>query len=233
MQLTRVLFSALGLALGVAACNGIGSSIGFSSAGGSVPGPDGIGSGPPSSPNGGPGTNCPSEVPTANTPCSGDTCLYGGSPDPSCNLTARCSADFKWTIEESHCPASCPGHFDDRVPGEACSDPDVCTYLEATCGCVGAIRPPVNAADGGDGGDEGGADASAADAADAADPDGGPVGHWQCVRPGNGCPARRPVTGTRCVKSMSCDYGSCLFGVPLAYECVPTSWKEAPPMECP
>ena len=228
MQLSRLLFRGLALALGLAACNGVSSSIG--SFGGVSGGADGIGINPGGQSGGGSATDCPNTVPTANAPCSGHTCAYGSSPDPSCNLTARCSEDFKWVIEEPHCPASCPAHFDDRVPGQACSDPDVCTYLEATCGCVGAIRPPVIATDGGDGGDEGGADASAPDAAD---PDGGPIGHWQCVRPAGDCPARRPTTGTRCVKTMSCDYGSCLFGVPLAYECVPTSWKEAAPMVCP
>jgi len=225
MQLMRALSIGFATVVGVVACNSGTSSFGFGggtiSAGGGV-----VESTPPSK---GPGppifAECPVAQPGTGGSCSAVTCEYGTSPDPACNTIAHCTADYVWEITEpTHCPTSCPEQFDDRVPGEACSDPDVCTYFEATCGCAGAIVPWQTA----DAGDPDAADGSAT-------PDGGSAeagtplaGHWQCVRPGNGCPARRPALGSRCKKeSLTCDYGTSVFGVPLTYLCASGTWIDA------
>ncbi len=218
-----------------AACNGATSSAGFAEASGGTAfaGPSGSAGIPPSSTGAFPGAgSCPSNQPLPDESCaaadgitSANTCEYGGAADPSCNTIARCAPNGTWTIEQpTHCPTTCPDHFDERVPGATCSGTEMCTYLEATCGCAGAIDGAWTAITGGsndvtssDGGDE----ASTADGGDA-----GPsaIGRWQCIRPGNGCPARRPLEGARCTKPMDCDYGTCAFGVPLAMTCINEQW---------
>jgi hypothetical protein len=231
MQLKSVaVLAVLGGVAAVAACDGASTSF---ASGGSFGGVSDVGPSGTSGTSPGLGKNapdlCPQSQPVAGTQCFVATCEYGLEADPSCNAVARCSDDQTWVIEQpTHCPKSCPLHFDERAPGAKCSDPDVCTYLEATCGCAGAIIPPSDPADSGvdpDGGEGGAADASEA---------GAPlIGHWQCVRAGQGCPARRPLLGARCVTTASCDYGSCLFGEPLNYECVENKWTNGPAPTCP
>lgn len=193
--------------------------------GGSAGGPAPI---PPSTPSGEPSIVCPTTAPVSGSVCYGSgICEIGGNADPSCNVIARCYAG-EWVVSDAaRCPLTCPARFDLLAPGEECSGTDVCTYLEATCGCAGAIR--ASDGDGGDGGD-GGGDDDGNDAGDAGAEGGtSTLGHWQCVRPGNGCPARRPIVGSRCFEAMTCDYGSCVFGAHLAYQCLAniSSWVEA------
>jgi len=225
-----------GAVAGVAACNSATSGFGSSAGGGEAfagPSVSGGSVSPPSStgPN---GEACPQNTPTEGEGCFGGTCEYGGAADPSCNVIARCSADTNsWTLEQpTHCPTTCPGHFDERVPGASCSGPELCTYLEATCGCAGAIDGAWTNISGGSNNStsDAGADASTDDGGDA-----GPsaIGQWQCVRPGSGCPARRPVEGTRCTKAMDCDYGTCVFGVPLALTCINERWTALYVGSCP
>ena len=218
MQVRRFLSVGLGVFIAaMAACDSvtsIGPSFGGSSvsAGGTSSAPGSSGTGQPI----GPQAICPAQQPVAGDRCGLGTCEYGGAADPACNFIAKCNDSAIWDVfPPDHCPTTCPARFDERVPGEACDGPDVCTYREATCGCAGATGQPPTL---GDGGDEGG-DAATADSGGSA-----LVGHWQCVRPGDGCPARRPVIGTACTKPMTCDYGTCLFGVPLAVECNFNTW---------
>jgi hypothetical protein len=208
----------------VAACS---SSTSFGSGStGSFGGSASAPAGPPSAGFTPSAAQCPALRPTEGDFCSGGVCEYGGHADPRCNIVARCPGD-RWTIDDpSHCPDACPARFDELRPGEACSGPDTCTYLEATCGCAGAIA----AADGGDPGGDPGADAGTTEAgADAATPE----GHWQCVRPGNACPARMPLAGAHCTKEMTCDYGTCVFGVPLTMECDGYVWLGPGSQQCP
>jgi hypothetical protein len=216
----------------VAACNsgttGFGS--GTASFGGSVSGPDESVSAPPSGRFSG-GT-CQANMPIGGESCNGGACEYGGAADPACNFIARCESNA-WTIEDpTHCPTTCPDHFDEHAPGSSCSGTELCTYLEATCGCAGAIDGAWTSITGGmnNTSGDGGAEASTPDGGDAG---AAAVGTWQCIRPGNGCPARRPVEGTSCTKAMDCDYGSCVFGVPLKMACVDAVWTELFVGSCP
>jgi hypothetical protein len=206
-------------------------------------------SGPPSTTPLPPGIGafCPVNVPLDGESCFAagavsDVCEYGGSTDPSCNVTAHCSAEQgAWHIEQpTHCPTTCPAHFDERVPGATCSGSELCTYLEATCGCAGAIDGAWTTITGGSNNtsNDGGVDASTGDGGDASAGDAGDagpaaVGQWQCIRPRNGCPARRPVEGARCTKAIDCDYGSCVFGVPLSLTCINGRWTALYVGSCP
>ena len=240
----RALVAVGGLVACVAACNGTSSSGGFG-----FGGPDTIGGGSagpdisaPLPPNSGPFSSsiaCPANLPSDGEPCGSGfspvgVCEYGGAADPSCNTIARCNPDQgAWTFEQpTHCPTTCPDHFDERVPGASCSGAELCTYLEATCGCAGAIDGAWTSITGGSNStsSDAGADASTADGGDAGPP---AVGQWQCVRPGNGCPARRPVAGSHCTKAMDCDYGTCVFGVPLAMTCIDETWTALHVGSCP
>lgn len=232
MQLIRSLSIALvaGVSVAVVACQS--GSYGYGFGGGAGQDSVGVGEIPGTAPDPGkqqppPFEACPTSVPMAGTACNGRTCEYGTSPDPACNVIAFCDSFTRaWFIENPvHCPTSCPQRFDERVPGAECNDPDVCTYLEATCGCAGAIVPPETTGDAGNDGSVDATDDGAA--ADAGAAEAGPpkIGHWQCIRPGGGCPARQPRVGTSCAKSMTCDYGTCVFGVPLTYECASGTWS--------
>jgi hypothetical protein len=226
----------------VAACNGTTGFGGSSSTGGGVSfgSADGPTSAPPSSTSPFPpsAAACPTNMPVEGDNCFGGTCEYGGAADPACNVVARCSAQLgTWTLEQpSHCASTCPAHFDEDRPGTSCSRTELCTYLEATCGCAGAIDGAWTSITGGSNNvtSDAGADASTIDGGDAgADAGAGAIGQWQCVRPGNGCPARRPVEGTRCTKAMDCDYGTCVFGVPLAMTCINERWTAVYVGSCP
>jgi hypothetical protein len=208
----------LGAVAAFAAACSSGTAIGTSSTGGFA------GSGSPGGQAGSsvtPLPDCPQVLPLKGQSCSRGTCEYGGNADPACNTIARCYAG-EWQIETPEsCPSSCPAQFDDHKPGDACSGPQTCTYREATCGCAGAISgawTSVHSASGPDAG------ASVPDADADAEAGVPPVGYWQCVRPGNGCPARMPLAGTHCTKPIVCDYGTCVFGVPLTMECDGFTW---------
>jgi hypothetical protein len=221
----------------VAACNSSPTSFGFPSAGSgeafATPSPP---PGPPSSATSFPQAPvCPVPQPLNGESCfaagpSFDTCEYGGAVDPSCNVIARCIVENgSWSVEQpTHCPTTCPDHFDERAPGETCSGTELCTYLEATCGCAGAI-------DGAWTNITGGSNNTVSDAGAEASADAGPaaIGRWQCIRPVNGCPVRRPLLGTRCTKAIDCDYGTCAFGVPLSMTCINGLWTALYVGSCP
>ncbi len=236
-------------ACSVAACSGGTNSFGsggFDEAFAAPSGSGGNTNSPPFRPSASP------VCPAAASPIDGETCFspsgapsdvceYGGSADPSCNVIARCRADNQgtWTVEQpTHCPTTCPAHFDERVPGATCTGTELCTYLEATCGCAGAIDGAWTSITGGSNNTskDGGADASAADGGDGgsgAAPGPAAIGRWQCIRLGNGCPARRPVEGAHCTRAMDCDYGTCVFGVPLALTCINERWTALYVGSCP
>lgn len=234
----RVVVSLSAVLVGVAACSGT-SGFGSSSSAGSgvafggadIPSsaaPPNASASPPSA------SACPANIPIEGDSCFGGSCEYGGAADPSCNVIARCSAQLgTWTLEQpNHCPTTCPDHFDERVPGASCGGTEVCTYLEATCGCAGAIDGAWTSISGGSNNvtTDAGADATSPDGGDAG---ASAIGEWRCVRPTKGCPARRPVEGTRCTKAMDCDYGSCVFGVPLAMTCINERWTALYVGSCP
>jgi hypothetical protein len=230
MQLIRMAaLATLGLVTFVGACSSsgtsFGSGVGISGGSASPPGSAGVFTGT--------GTECPSIAPSAGEPCaSTGVCEYGGHPDPACNALARCYGN-NWVVDPPlSCPDSCPFKFDERKPGETCGGPSTCTYLEATCGCAGAIADAwtiVTSASAADAGDDADIDGSTTDGGTSAPRD----GHWQCVRPGNGCPARLPVAGAHCTKPMICDYGTCVFGVPLTMECNGYTWLTQSTQSCP
>jgi hypothetical protein len=192
---------------------------------------------PPSTAPFPPGVSCPDDPPSDGESCgpSDGPCEYGSSDDPACNTVARCDPNAsRWTVDQAtHCPSTCPAHFDEQAPGASCSGTDLCTYLEATCGCAGAVDGAWttisggsnNASDAGDGGDEASTDGGDAGAS--------AIGQCQCVRPGHGCPARRPLDGSRCTTAMSCDYGTCVFGVPLSLTCANGRWTAETVTSCP
>ena len=181
---------------------------------------------------------CPADAPSEGQSCTPDdaTCEYGASDDPACDVVARCDPKTGWSVDQAtHCPTTCPAHFDEQAPGTSCQGTDVCTYLEATCGCAGAIDGAWTTISGGSNNVGGGGDGG--DGGDASSTDGGAgpsaIGQWQCVRPVNGCPARRPLEGTRCTTAMDCDYGTCVFGVPLSLTCLNGRWTAVLVGSCP
>lgn len=174
-----------------------------------------------------PGIACPEKppAPSRGSSCGNPSivCEYGSHPDPDCNTIAIACSTGGWEVRRpTACPTACPARFDERRPGTPCSETDVCTYLEATCGCVGAIAPEDVS--------DGGVDADLDAGADAQPT----IGYWQCVRPEeDDCPARRPIAGASCRQEMTCDYGSCLFGRQLQYRCNGTYWTLAFDAGCP
>lgn len=226
--------AAAGAVPSIVACTSSSSSSG--GFGGTISGSAGsTGSSGPRPPSGGPSNrpDCQSQPNTGDS-CTTGVCEYGGAADPGCNTIATCISG-SWAVQQpTYCPSTCPLKFDERAPGATCSDPDLCTYLEATCGCAGAIVPPSSNVDSGadDSGDGSAPDPDAGTNADAGTP---LIGQWQCVRPGDGCPARRPLPGAACNKAMLCDYGTCLFGLPLTLECagVGAEWRAVAGPECP
>lgn len=219
----RVIHLAVGLAGAVgalgalAACNSVSTSFGGSSGvggvGGAPPTAGGVARPPPVPQE---SVDCPLEEPIVGASCAAETtCDYGNAADPSCDDLAICTQG-SWTrsAPASDC-RTCPDAFDGIAPGAPCTTsadrPHVCSYYDGTCGCV------ADASDAGTGAD--------------ADPDGGAPpdvsGHWACTRPADGCPARRPIAGNTCVTAMRCDYGSCLFGVPLGFDCSAGVWTSS------
>ncbi len=207
------------LALALAACSSATSSAGFGAAepsGGPIPDVSFDASAPtarlPACPTAWPGIgeDCNSLETTA--------CEYGTNALAACNDVFVCDqSSQRWrehSVGNATCGGPCPYAFDEIAPGGACSEPGtVCSYYEATCGCV-------------------------ADATDAGGPDAGTSGTWACTRPAFGCPARRPRLGESCVHGMHCDYGSCLFGAALAVDCTRTesgvvAWTAAASPACP
>lgn len=224
MQLIRLRHAGVVLAVAIAACNSVAvSGGGFSSSGSG----NAVGSGggatatPPPEPFA-MATDCPRDEPFDREACSGEyACDYGNAAELECNERALCTKGEWQRVKASGDCQSCPDDYDERAPGSACTTsvdhPFVCSYYQGTCGCV-----PEKS------------DASADASTDAGSDGGSPLvrGTWACVTAQEGCPARRPIAGNACVKSMTCDYGSCLFGTALLFECQGT-WSAAEKPQCP
>ncbi|AKU96740.1 hypothetical protein AKJ09_03404 [Labilithrix luteola] len=142
--------------------------------------------------------------------CSeGSWCEYGQAVDRSCNDQLHC-VKGSWKTLPKECAVTCPETWDEIAEGSACSDAEqICTFDEGTCGCVMAES-----------------DAGLDDA----DSDGGDAsverrGRWTCARAASGCPGRRPLIGNPCVKDMTCDYGTEVFGIDLTFACVNRQWR--------
>lgn len=215
MRVTNLAVGLLGALGALAACNSVSASFGSSgidAVGGAGPSAGGVATPPPEPPR--ESADCPREEPLVGASCALEmTCDYGNAADPACDELAVCTQGlWKRSAPSSDC-RTCPDTFDGIAPGAPCTTsadrPHVCSYYEGTCGCV----PDA----------DGGADASSDAGGDAAAPD--VSGHWACTRPADGCPARRPIAGNPCVTQMHCDYGSCLFGAPLAFECTAAFWQ--------
>jgi hypothetical protein len=200
----RAVLLGLALAAVAAACT---SSNAVEISGGFGGGPVGA-VGPPDAP-----PPCPDRLPTGGEPCprTPTVCEYGSSPQLGCNAVAICQSGFRWAVElPAMCAETCPPTWEDLPEGTRCSvDGALCRYVEATCGCAAGPGDP-----------------------DAGDPDAGeleagapPPGSWRCVRPAPGCPARMPLEDAPCVRPMTCDYGSAVFGRPLTFDCDGRSWR--------
>jgi len=163
-------------------------------------------------------TDCPASLPQSGSSCLAFSaqCEYGWAAEESCNAFASCSGG-RWSVQRPSdtCIDTCPSSYDDRQEGDACDSVGaVCSFYEGTCGCV--ADDDGGAPDAGDSGDAGAAS-----------------GHWRCHVPQDGCPARRPRSGEACVKSMVCDYGSCVFQRDLSFDCNGGYWSLADYPDCP
>lgn len=156
-------------------------------------------------------------APTEGDNCSGAlaaatsdwdrTCEYGHDVLKACNDVFVCSSEV-WSRRATSCRGRCPSSFDAISPGAECERKSVsgssvgCSYFEGTCGCVAEV----------DGGTEQGTG----------------LGRWRCAPPpSGGCPAQRPPLGARCVRAMTCDYGSCLLEKDLTFSCVEGAWVQS------
>lgn len=159
-------------------------------------------------------------------------CDYGGPP--ACELgdaaNVRCNAVLtcvgtNWRLDDAGppCATACPAAFALDAADGACSGDDaptrLCEYPEGLCGCVHPSRIGDASIDG-DAGDE-------SDAGDA-----GPY-VWTCVpsKHQDGCPRTRPRLGDRCVRKVTCDYGSCVFDDGILVECrggTDAFWRRSP-----
>jgi hypothetical protein len=175
--------------------------------------------GPPDAP-----APCPDRLPSGGDFCpqTPAVCEYGSSPQLGCNAVAICQSGFRWAVElPAMCEETCPPTWEDLPEGTACSvDGALCRYVEATCGCAAGPGDP-------DAGDDAGDPDAGELEADAGDHEAGapPPGSWRCVRPAPGCPARMPLENAPCVRPMTCDYGSAVFGRPLTFRCDGRSWR--------
>ena len=146
-------------------------------------------------------------------------CERGIRANVRCNPVVACDYDdtsaYVWREDAGvSCPDQCPDTVTREGPDGGCSGATastfMCAYPEGTCGCA-QVRP-------GEG--DAGADAEAGIAIDAGvDDDGGRTYVWTCVTPDAGCPRERPRLGTRCVVSMTCDYGVGVFDDGITVEC--------------
>ncbi len=166
------------------------------------------------------GNSKPAEVPPS--PCeaaqAGSVCTYSGpqscergdAANVGCNEVLTCtSAEWRRGVGRT-CATTCPSTFGD-APDGACEEPAtapsvLCEYPEGLCGCVHSSRIGDASTDG-----------------DAGDDDGGDAGPyvWTCVpaKHQDGCPRARPRLGDRCVRKVTCDYGSCVFDDGILVEC--------------
>jgi hypothetical protein len=232
MQLKRARtlgIAVIGGATAIVACS---SSSSFSESGGAFGRAGGVGaSGSATTGTGGSTTppRCPPDPPAVGTGCSGfaSVCTYGPDTRDECAEKYECR-NSRWTKATGNCAVQCPKTLAEIVPGTACDDSEMaCSYDDGTCGCVGS----------GSGADAGTADAGSGtlgttDGGDGGD--GGPTrilypGVWKCVAPPTdlACPSARPRVLDACVKSVSCDYGTCELGRPLVYDCSGGVWTES------
>lgn len=224
MQLTRTVI-VIGGAIAIVACS---SASSFSEVGGAFAGSSGavggVASGPTTGTSSGP-PRCPTDAPSPGAPCpanNGVTCNYGPDVRDECaDVYVQCVSG-RWKDVGADCAVRCPKTFAEIAPGTTCGDIDMaCSYDEGTCGCIGDRPAPSDA-----GVQDAGSDA---DAADGAPPKVLYPGVWKCVAPPTtvACPSARPRELDACVKRVTCDYGTCELGRPLAYDCLAGIWQES------
>jgi hypothetical protein len=162
---------------------------------------------------------CPTTMPQVNDFCvdPGMVCEYGISPRAECNQILRCNSNQAWVADRrAACAENCPSARADISVGRECGDTTaICSYVEATCGCV---EKQSDAGAGTDSEVDAGVTAS--------------KGTWVCVTPPAGCPSMRPTLGTQCVKPMTCDYGTCELHVSLNVACKDNAWVLASRPSC-
>ncbi len=164
---------------------------------------------------------CPSTPPTDDSSCVGSTgtCDYGVDFRNECNMQAYCNGS-RWRVTPPSCQVVCPKSRADVVPGTECDDDTMtCSWLEGTCGCVGPKTDggaPFDA--GSDSGEDGGSEAGASLR----------KGTWACAPPPTEetlCPLSAPKPGTTCVKSVTCDYGTCILERDVTFVCSGRVWS--------
>lgn len=166
------------------------------------------------------GTRRPAEVPPS--PCEEaeptHACVYGNpaacelgdAANVRCNEVLTCTGS-QWRRADAGtpCVSACPSTFTLGEPDAACglehASTVLCEYPEGLCGCM-------HSASTGDAGDAGDPDAASVD---------GGTYVWTCIEPKRqeGCPRTRPRLGDRCVRKVTCDYGSCVFDDGILVEC--------------
>jgi hypothetical protein len=231
LKRARILgITVIGGATAIVACS---SSSSFIETGGSFGRAGGVGpSGSVSTGTTSPSTppRCPPDAPTPGTGCSGfaSICTYGPDTRDDCAEKYECR-NSRWVDATGDCQVQCPTTLAEIIPGTACGDSQMaCSYDDGTCGCVGSGAPEAGTADAGSSGTTDGGDAG--DGGDGGKP---PrvlyPGVWKCVAPPTNvaCPSARPRVLDACVKSVSCDYGTCELGQPLVYDCKGGVWQES------
>ncbi len=152
-------------------------------------------------------------------PYIGARCVFGTNVDDQCNDRAVCDVERRWKVQrgDAACASVCPESAFALGPGAECNAPGaLCARDGRVCGCGGLGR----AVDAGPRSDA---------ASDASQPatDAGPSRLlWQCLNQDRSwCPGRPPSPGTSCMLGVVCDYGTCLFDRPLAFECRDGFWR--------
>lgn len=158
---------------------------------------------------------CPADDPREGEACDDTTnvfaCEYGAAAIPDCDRVFECtraSTSNSATWQRRDAHDAICDACPSTIPGG-----DACSTIGALCTYYEGTCGCIAGADGG-------------------------AASWTCTKPAAGCPARRPRDGAPCVHEMDCDYGSCLFGVPLAWQCrtrssFVTAWEPAAAKGCP
>ncbi len=177
---------------------------------------------------------CEEAMPTYACEYQGpQACELGDAANVRCNDVLSC-VGYRWRPADAGppCTTACPAAFTFDEPDGACSAETastlLCEYPEGMCGCARASRLVDASTDA----DAAGDDPDAGDAGDA-----GPY-VWTCIqaKEQEGCPRTRPRLGARCVRRVTCDYGSCVFDDGIVVECRGSTsesfWSQGTPVGC-